>query len=249
MLPWQGSWRRNAKGPPMREIVLDTETTGFEPGEGHRIVEIGAVELFNHMPTGRTYHQYINPERSMPPEAFEVHGLGDDFLRDKPVFAQVADAFLAFIGAESRLVIHNAAFDMKFLNAELGWARRPVIAANRALDTLAIARQRFPGSPASLDALCRRFGVDNSTREKHGALLDSEILAEVYLELIGGRQPDFGLTVTAVAGTQAGQSVEVWRPHPRPGPLPPRITPAEAEAHAAFVAKLGPDAVWAKISR
>lgn len=230
----------------MREIVLDTETTGFEPAEGHRIVEIGAVELFNHMPTGRTFHQYINPQRAMPPEAFEVHGLGDDFLRDKPVFAEVADAFLAFIGPDSRLVIHNAAFDMKFLNAELGWASRPAIPAARALDTLLIARRRFPGSPASLDALCRRFGVDNSSREKHGALLDSEILAEVYLELIGGRQPDFGLGV-GVSGLSVEVAVEVWRPRPRPAPLPPRITPAEAEAHAAFVAELGPESLWSKM--
>src|SRR5690606_38936712 len=155
----------------MREIVLDTETTGFEPAEGHRIVEIGAIELLNHLPTGRSYHQYINPERAMPPEAFEVHGLGDDFLRDKPRFAEIAADFLAFIGVESRLVIHNAAFDIKFLNAELGWAGKPAIDAGRAVDTVAIARRRFPGSPASLDALCRRFGVDLSVREKHGALL------------------------------------------------------------------------------
>ena len=227
----------------MREIVLDTETTGFEPAEGHRIVEIGAVELMNHMPTGRTYHQYINPERAMPPEAFEVHGLGDDFLRDKPVFAAVADAFLAFIGPDARLVIHNAAFDMKFLNAELGWAARPQIAVDRALDTLAIARRRFPGAPASLDALCRRFGVDNSGREKHGALLDSEILAEVYLELVGGRQPDLVLAPTRQTTTAAGTTGQ-WRPRPRPEPLAPRLTPEDESAHAAFVAKLGEAAIW-----
>jgi DNA polymerase III subunit epsilon len=149
----------------MREIVLDTETTGFEPTEGHRIVEIGAVELFNHLPTGRTYHQYINPERGMPKEAFEVHGLGDDFLRDKPVFKAVGQEFLDFIG-DAKLVIHNAAFDMKFLNAELGWAGLPGLPNDRAVDTLMIARKRFPGSPASLDALCRRFGVDNSAAGK-----------------------------------------------------------------------------------
>jgi DNA polymerase III subunit epsilon len=225
----------------MREIVLDTETTGFEPAEGHRIVEIGAVELFNHMPTGRTFHQYINPERDMPTEAFAVHGLAEDFLRGFPPFAQIADAFLAFV-ADARLVIHNAAFDLKFLNAELQWARRPLLAADIAIDTLAIARRRFPGSPASLDALCRRFGVDNSLREKHGALLDSEILAEVYLELIGGRQPDFALTVATETGTdkQAGG----WRPPPRPRPLTPRLTEAEAAAHAAFVADLGEGAIW-----
>ena len=230
----------------MREIVLDTETTGFEPSEGHRIVEIGAVELFNHLPTGKTYHQYINPERMMPKEAFEVHGLGDDFLRDKPKFAQIGQAFLDFIG-EAQLVIHNAAFDMKFLNAELKAAGFPTLPYARATDTLMIARQKFPGSPASLDALCRRFGVDNSAREKHGALLDSEILAEVYLELVGGRQPDFGLNTAAQqANTSAARSENDWRPRPRPVPLAPRLTEDEAAAHAAFVAKLGDAAIWSK---
>lgn len=230
----------------MREIVLDTETTGFEPSEGHRIVEIGAVELFNSLPTGRTYHQYINPERMMPKEAFEVHGLGDDFLRDKPVFAAVGQAFLDFVG-DARLVIHNAAFDIKFLNFELQKVGLPALTWDRVTDTLAMARQKFPGSPASLDALCRRFGVDNSAREKHGALLDSEILAEVYLELIGGRQPDFGLSaVLGTAGPSGSAGGSDWRPRPRPAPLPPRITAAEAEAHAAFVAKLGAAAVWLK---
>ncbi len=229
----------------MREIVLDTETTGFEPDEGDRIVEIGAVELFNHMPTGKTYHQYINPQRSMPAGAFEVHGLGDDFLRDKPLFADIAQAFLDFIG-DARLVIHNAAFDMKFLNAELGWLNRPPLAADRALDTLAIARRKFPGSPASLDALCRRFGIDNSGRTLHGALLDSEILAEVYLELIGGRQPDFALGLQARTG-QAGQPTTEWRARPRAVPLASKLTEAEAAAHAAFVAKLGDAALWSKL--
>jgi DNA polymerase III subunit epsilon len=231
----------------MREIVLDTETTGFEPGEGHRIVEIGAVELFNHMPTGRTYHQYINPERTMPKEAFEVHGLGDEFLRDKPVFKAVGAAFLEFV-ADAKLVIHNAAFDMKFLNAELQWAGMPLLPFDRAVDTLLIARRKFPGSPASLDALCRRFGIDNSAREKHGALLDSEILAEVYLELVGGRQPDFGLSASSNTGQQTGAdaAAQVWRPRPRPTPLPPRLTEDEAAAHAALVGKLGDDAIWKK---
>jgi DNA polymerase III subunit epsilon len=226
----------------MREIVLDTETTGFEPETGDRIVEIGAVELWNHVPTGRTYHQYINPQRAMPKEAFEVHGLGDDFLRDKPVFRDVAAAFVDFVG-DARLVIHNAAFDMKFINAELGWLSFPAIPFDRAVDTLAIARRRFPGSPASLDALCRRFSIDNSARTLHGALLDAEILAEVYLELIGGRQPGFVLGGLATERTASG---EVWRAQTRPTTLPPRITEAEAEAHRAFVAKLGPDALWAK---
>ncbi|MEM9433493.1 MAG: DNA polymerase III subunit epsilon [Pseudomonadota bacterium] len=224
----------------MREIVLDTETTGFEPGEGDRIVEIGAVELLNHMPTGRTYHQYINPERSMPEAAFEVHGLGDDFLRDKPVFKDVAQAFLDFV-QDAKLVIHNASFDMKFLNAELGWAEKPLLPNTQALDTLAMARKKFPGSPASLDALCRRFGVDNSNRVKHGALLDSEILAEVYLELIGGRQPDL---VLAATDRQSDTVQEEWRAAPRPSPLPSRLTEAERAAHEDFVAKLGDTAVW-----
>ncbi len=228
----------------MREIVLDTETTGFEPDEGDRIVEIGAVELLDHVPTGRTYHQYINPQRSMPQGAFEVHGLGDDFLADKPVFAEIADAFLEFVG-DARLVIHNAAFDMKFLNAELGWVNRPLIAADRAIDTLAIARRKFPGSPASLDALCRRFGIDNSARTLHGALLDSEILAEVYLELIGGRQPDFGLSGQAESpALPTGQRADGWRPGPRARPLPPGSPKTRRRRMPRFVAQLGAAALW-----
>lgn len=230
----------------MREIVLDTETTGFEPSEGHRIVEIGAVELFNHMPTGNVFHVYLNPERTMPKEAFEVHGLGDEFLRDKPLFRQEAQNFLNFVG-EARLVIHNASFDMKFLNWELRVNGFPQIASNRAIDTLMMARSKFPGSPASLDALCRRFGINNSMREKHGALLDSEILAEVYLELIGGRQPDLVLApVAAQQKDNAQAEVSTWRPRPRPAPLPARLTDAEAAAHQAFVAKMGDDAIWLK---
>jgi DNA polymerase-3 subunit epsilon len=182
----------------MREIVLDTETTGFEPETGDRIVEIGALELLGHIPTGRSFHVYINPERPMPEAAFAVHGLGDEFLRDKPVFAQVAQDFVEFIG-DARLVIHNAAFDMKFLNHELGRLGYPVMPMDRAVDTVLMARRKFPGSPASLDALCRRFGIDNSGRTLHGALLDSQLLAEVYLELIGGRQPDFGLSAEKAA--------------------------------------------------
>lgn len=228
----------------LREIVLDTETTGFEPSEGDRIVEIGAVELLNHMPTGRTFHKYLNPQRAMPEAAFQVHGLSDDFLRDKPLFSEVAAEFVAFIG-DANLVIHNAAFDMKFINAELGWVGMPAIPWERAVDTLAIARRKFPGAQASLDALCRRFGIDNSARTLHGALLDSEILAEVYLELIGGRQPDFALSVVAEVTVGAETGAE-WRPRPRPVPLPPRITEAEAAAHAAFVATLGEGALWLK---
>ena len=224
----------------MREIVLDTETTGFDPETGDRIVEIGAVELKGHVPTGRTYHQYINPERTMPEDAFAVHGLGDEFLADKPKFAEIGGAFLDFIG-DANLVIHNAAFDIKFLNAELGWMNAPSIAWERAVDTLAIARKKFPGSPASLDALCRRFGIENSARTLHGALLDSEILAEVYLELIGGRQPGFGLSATE---DRTEMSETAWRPTARVKPLEPRITEDERAAHEAFVAKLGDAALW-----
>ena len=227
----------------MREIVLDTETTGFDPESGDRIVEIGAVELMGHVATGKTYHHYINPERAMPEEAFQVHGLGDDFLRDKPKFAAVGQAFLDFIG-DAKLVIHNAAFDMKFLNAELRWMGLPQIPWEQAIDTLEIARKRFPGSPASLDALCRRFNIDNSSRTLHGALLDSEILAEVYLELIGGRQPDFGLSNTSRSTSSDGPAE--WVPRPRPNPLPSRLSEKEAAAHAEFVKGLGDDAVWLK---
>ncbi|MGB5559548.1 MAG: DNA polymerase III subunit epsilon [Paracoccaceae bacterium] len=230
----------------MREIVLDTETTGFDPETGDRIVEIGAVELFNHLPTGKTYHQYINPERAMPQGAFEVHGLGDDFLRDKPIFSVIGQAFLEFI-ADAKLVIHNAAFDIKFLNAELKWMNQPPIPWERAVDTLAIARSKFPGSPASLDALCRRFGIDNSARTLHGALLDSEILAEVYLELIGGRQPDLVLTARPVSD-DAERPVVEWRARPRDKALTPRLTQEEAAAHAAFVDGLGDGAFWKKLS-
>jgi DNA polymerase-3 subunit epsilon len=228
----------------MREIVLDTETTGFDPESGDRIVEIGAIELMGHVATGETYHQYINPERGMPDEAFQVHGLGDEFLRNKPKFAEIGQKFLDFIG-DSKLIIHNAAFDIKFLNAELRWMGLPLIPWEQALDTLAIARKRFPGSPASLDALCRRFGIDNTSRTLHGALLDSEILAEVYLELIGGRQPDFGLS--SKPERKAGDVSQEWTPKPRPDALPSRISQDEAAAHAEFVNNLGDGAVWKAI--
>lgn len=226
----------------MREIVLDTETTGFDPFSGDRIVEIGAIELIRHVPTKNVFHEYIDPERSMPQEAFEVHGLGDDFLRGKPKFAAIGRKFLDFVG-DAKLVIHNAAFDMKFLNAELKWLNLPQLPFDQAIDTLDIARRRFPGSPASLDALCRRFGIDNSSRTLHGALLDSEILAEVYLELIGGRQPDFGLSSSS-SQSSAAQSEAAWTPTARPVPLKPRISDKEKEAHAAFVAKLGDTTLW-----
>ena len=229
----------------MREIVLDTETTGFEPSEGDRIVEIGAVELFNHLPTGRTYHQYINPKRNMPEAAFNVHGLSEEFLSDKPVFKDIAQKFTDFI-KDSKLVIHNASFDMKFLNAELGWVNRPALPMHQAIDTLAIARRKFPGSPASLDALCRRFGIDNSSRTLHGALLDSEILAEVYLELVGGRQPDLVLSGPEVKTTKDGSPSVDWRPAPRTKPLASRLSETEKAAHKTFIAALGSDALWLK---
>lgn len=229
----------------MREIVLDTETTGLDPATGDRIVEIGAVELVGHMPTGRTYHQYVNPERTMPPEAFEVHGLGDEFLSDKPKFAEIAQALLEFLG-DARLVIHNASFDLKFLNAELRRAGFSPLAEDRAIDTLLIARQRFPGSPGSLDALCRRFGIDNTARTLHGALLDSEILAEVYLELVGGRQPDFGLSQELVRSERF--DVEAWTVPPRPRPLPSRLTEQDCTAHAALVEQLGPNPLWKSLA-
>ena len=228
----------------MREIVLDTETTGLDPAGGDRIVEIGGIELVNHMPTGRSFHTYLNPERDMPAEAFAVHGLSAAFLADKPKFRDIAPDFLAFIG-DARLVIHNAAFDMKFLNAELGWIEMASLPWARAVDTLDIARRRFPGAQNGLDALCRRFGIDNSGREKHGALLDSELLAEVYLELMGGRQPDLTLTVVASGGA-SGDVAADWTPPKRARPLPPRITPSDLERHAALVATLGENALWNK---
>ena len=230
----------------MREIVLDTETTGFDPATGDRIVEIGAVELMNHLPTGRTFHKYLNPQREVPAEAIAVHGLTDEFLRDKPLFADVAAEFASFIGDDAKLVIHNAAFDMKFLNAELKMIGKTQLPWSRALDTLALAREKFPGAQNSLDALCRRFRIDNSNRTLHGALLDSELLAEVYLALQGGRQPGLVLDVAAQtggAGQGTGPMGSIPR-GPRPRALPPRLTGAEAEAHQAFVAKMGDKAVW-----
>ena len=243
----------------MREIVLDTETTGLEPDTGDRLVEIGGVELLNHMPTGRTFHAYINPRRTMPQGAFDVHGIGPDLLdpprparpgevtlKDKPPFEEIAQGFLDFIG-DDKLVIHNASFDMKFLNAELGWAGLPLLHPARALDTLEIARRKFPGSPASLDALCRRFSIDNSTRTLHGALLDSEILAEVYLELIGGRQPGLVLGSVPGAGATGEADHERWRPPARPVPLASRLTEAEAAAHSELVEALGDGALWKRV--
>ncbi|HEU0222254.1 MAG TPA: DNA polymerase III subunit epsilon [Paracoccaceae bacterium] len=229
----------------MRQIVLDTETTGLDPLAGHRIVEIGAIELLNHLPTGQTWHHYLDPERDVPAEAFAIHGISAAMLDGKPVFAAIAPDFLAFLG-EARLVIHNAAFDLRFLNAELDRAGHRQLGPDRAIDTLELARRRFPGAQISLDALCRRFGVDNSRREKHGALLDAEILAEIYLHLVGGRQPGLVLDGAARPGAArpGGPVPQTWSPPPRPRPLAPRLTAEEAAAHAALVAALGPAALW-----
>ena len=225
----------------VREIILDTETTGLDPATGDRIVEIGAVELLNHLPTGNTFHVYINPERDMPKEAEAVHGLSSAFLRDKPVFAAIAQDFLDFLG-DSVLIIHNASFDMAFINAELGFLRLPSIPPERVIDTLHIARQKHPGAANSLDALCRRYGVDNSKRTKHGALLDSELLAEVYLELIGGRQTALVLEATVTKKVSTVVAAQIAQQ--RPVLLPPRLTDDERAAHAAFVASLGDHALW-----
>lgn len=225
----------------MREIILDTETTGLEPKEGHRIVEIGCVELVNSIPTGRTWHCYLNPERDMPEQAYAVHGLSSDFLSDKPLFTDKADEFLTFVDS-AMLVIHNAKFDFGFLNAELERATRPVLTWDRIVDTLALARRRHPGAPASLDALCRRYGIDLSGRDLHGALLDCRLLAAVYVELVGGKQAR--LELAADHAQTADLPGAATRVGPRPVPLRPRVTAAEQEAHQAFVASLGADAIW-----
>ncbi len=234
----------------MREIVLDTETTGLDPYADHRLVEIGCIELFNHMPTGRQYHQYLNPQRPLPKEAFDIHGLGDDFLKDQPVFAEVVDDFLEFIGDDSHLVIHNAAFDMKFLNAELEWLSKPKIVMDRAIDTVQMARKKFPGSPVSLDALCRRFKIDNSNRTLHGALLDSDLLALVYLELLGGRQHGLLLDPKTAAASKEVRSKDIPRvvgpKETRLEPRPQVISNEELAAHNAYIEKKLKDALWLK---
>jgi DNA polymerase-3 subunit epsilon len=223
----------------MREIVLDTETTGFDPETGDRIVEIGCVELNFHVPTGLEYHCFINPERDMPEGAFNVHGLSEEFLSDKPLFADIVDDFLEFIGDDAALVIHNASFDSKFLNAELKRLNRAPIPDVRLIDSLEIARRRFPGGANSLDALCRRFDVDLSVRDKHGALIDCQLLAAVYLELIGGRQPGLSLAADDPSASKPGEQSAV-RPQAAlkrefREPRPHAATEAEKAAHAAFV--------------
>jgi DNA polymerase III subunit epsilon len=225
----------------MREIVLDTETTGLDPFQGHRLVEVGCVELFNRIPTGTTFHRYVNPERDMPAEAFAVHGLSAEFLKDKPCFAEVAEELIAFIG-DAPLIIHNAAFDLAFLNAELERCGKMLVARERLIDTLLLARRKHPAGPNSLDHLCARYAIDNTRRTKHGALLDAEILAEVYIELIGARQAQLGLaetTIIAVTTRAAEAIIRVRTP-----PLLPRLSDDELAAHRAFVATLGDKAIW-----
>jgi DNA polymerase III subunit epsilon len=224
----------------MREIILDTETTGLDPLRGDRLVEIGCVEIFNRMPTGQTYHCHINPERDMPAEAFAVHGLSTEFLATKPLFTEVVDAFLEFIG-DAPLVIHNASFDIGFINAELDRIKRPAIPRDRLVDTLLLARRKHPGVSNRLDDLCSRYAIDNSRRTKHGALLDAELLAEVYIDLIGARQSQLILAETHAARTAVlGDAPRRQRPEP----LAPRVTEADREAHRAFVATLGDKPIW-----
>lgn len=230
----------------MREIVLDTETTGFDPKNGDRIVEIGCVELLNHIPTGETWHKYINPERDMPKSAFEVHGLSAEFLSSKPLFTELADEFLTYI-EDATLVIHNASFDIGFLNAELTLVKLPVLKMDRVIDTLALARRKHPGGQNSLDALCRRYQIDNSSRTKHGALLDSEILAQVYAELIGGHQTRLELKqdqgAAKISKEKGQQTIQ------RQTPLPPRLADDELAQHKDFVETLGANAIWNRYTR
>lgn len=229
----------------MREIVLDTESTGLDPDAGHRLVEIGCVELYNHVPTGKTYHQYINPQRSMPLEAFNVHGLSEDFLQQFPVFSDIFEAFLQFLG-EAPLVIHNAAFDIKFINAELVLCGQAPVGRNEIVDTLDMARKKFPGSPASLDALCRRYKIDNTQREQHGALLDAELLSQVYLELLGGKQKslfqekspgnlDYRAQMTSSV-TKASSIIIPSRGY--------KLSAEEEEKHQKFISEKIPNALW-----
>ncbi len=223
----------------MREIVLDTETTGLDPFSGHRVVEIGCIELANRIPTGATFHTYLNPQRDMPKEAEAVHGLSVEFLADKPLFAEIVDDLVAFLG-DAMLVIHNAGFDLAFLNAELERASRPGLSRERAVDTLTLARRRHPGGPNRLDDLCARYGIDNTRRTKHGALMDAELLSEVYAELVGGRQAKLGLGEEVATARRSVTAVARRRP-------PRRIvnlTQAELAAHRVFAANLGPAAIW-----
>ncbi|SES43754.1 DNA polymerase III subunit epsilon [Rhizobium sp. NFR03] len=227
----------------MREIIFDTETTGLDNRQD-RVIEIGGIELNDHFPTGRTFHQYINPgDRKVHPDALAVHGITDDFLKDKPVFAEVVEELMAFFEG-ARWVAHNATFDMGFINAELARLDRPAVSPDLVTDTLSMARRKHPMGPNSLDALCRRYGIDNTHRTKHGALLDSELLAEVYIEMIGGRQAALGLTTQeSRAQTEASDDLVVV-PRERPAPLRPRLGESDVAAHAALIEKIGAKAIW-----
>jgi DNA polymerase-3 subunit epsilon len=223
----------------MREIVLDTETTGLDPYQGHRLIEIGCIELLNRIPSGQSFHRYVNPGRDVPAEAVAIHGLTTEFLRDKPAFEEIADELVGFIG-QAPLVAHNAGFDLGFINSELERLAMPLLSRDRLVDTLLLARRKHPGGPNRLDDLCARYGIDNSRRVKHGALLDAEILADVYLELVGGRQVQLILVESQVAGGAAAAGAI----RPRPAALPSRLTAAELAAHASFCASLGEKAIW-----
>jgi DNA polymerase-3 subunit epsilon len=225
----------------MREIVFDTETTGLDPYQGDRLVEIGCVELLNGFPTGQSFHRHLNPERDVPEGAFRVHGLSREFLMDKPLFAEVCDDFLAFVG-DAPMIAHNAMFDLGFINAELERCKKAAIPRERLVDTLMLARRRYPGGANKLDDLCVRYSIDLSRRTKHGALLDAELLAEVYVELTGKRQARLGLIEATVSVSTIGAPITVLQV--RPAPLAPRISEAEREAHRAFVATLGEKAIW-----
>ena len=225
----------------MREIVFDTETTGLDPLQGDRMVEIGCIELVNRFPTGKTFHCYFNPERDMPEQAFKVHGLSIDFLKDKPLFATKVEELIAFLGDEAALVAHNAMFDLGFLNAELERAGRGAVSRDRIVDTLLLARRKHPGGANRLDDLCARYSIDNSRRTKHGALLDAELLAEVYIELIGARQATLVLSQTTAPVRVAGEAIVLRE---RPAPLPPRVSEEERAAHRRFIASLGENAIW-----
>jgi DNA polymerase-3 subunit epsilon len=225
----------------MREIVFDTETTGLDPFQGDRMVEIGCIELVNRFPTGRVFHCYFNPERDMPEQAFRVHGLSIEFLKDKPLFGTKVEELIEFLGDDAALVAHNAMFDLGFLNAEFERAGRGAVSRERIVDTLLLARRKHPGASNRLDDLCTRYAIDNSRRTKHGALLDAELLAEVYIELIGARQAQLGLAQTAVPVRIAGEPVVLRK---RPAPLPPRLSDDERAAHRRFILTLGESAIW-----
>jgi DNA polymerase-3 subunit epsilon len=225
----------------MREIVFDTETTGLDPFQGDRMVEIGCIELVNRFPTGKTFHCYFNPERDMPEQAFRVHGLSIDFLKDKPLFATKVEELIVFLGDDAALVAHNAMFDLGFLNAELERAGRSAVNRDRIVDTLLLARRKHPGGANRLDDLCARYSIDNSRRTKHGALLDAELLAEVYIELIGARQAQLVLSQTAAPIRVTGEPIVLRE---RPAPLLPRVSDEERAAHRRFIATLGESAIW-----